>query len=62
MAWTVHAQTPGRCLKLDKLSHLSAHVASVHFPKDGIFKWEKELWVQPWTGLAEDGGDFFWVS
>ena len=27
--------------------------------RDSISKWEKELWVQPWTGLAKDGWVFW---
>ena len=33
-------------------------MASCSFPKDGIVKWEKELWDQPWIYLGEGGGAF----
>ena len=31
---------------------ISSCCSCLHFPKDSIFKWEKELWVLPRTGLA----------
>ena len=34
----------------------------LQFLKDGgCFEWEKELWVQSWTGLAGGGWVFLWV-
>ena len=62
-----YMQTPERSLKLDyNLEQVNPCVydcaaTTCGFPKDGIFKWEKELWEKPWLGQAEGGGDFLLV-
>ena len=61
-------QTPGRSLKPDCNQEQArppgrSWGSCLQFPKDGIFKWNKDLWVQPWMSLAEGAWVFlsvFW--
>ena len=58
--------SPGRSLKLncnlEQAKPLGWWCSShLWFPKDPLFKWEKELLLQPWISLAQGGWVFLWV-